>query len=387
MKLIFVNDHIFLKYNNEYYTSGTLTAEVMKRYIDVFGNITLVTRGRDASEIKGNLQPSSVDNTTFVRVPDFLSIRRIYRYFDAKRVIKNEVKKADYVIARTSTLATIAIKYARKYNKPYLVEVVGCAWDSYWNYSKTSKILAPYKFFKQKEIVKNASYVIYVTNEFLQRRYPTNGRSTNCSNVSLKLNDSSILERRIDKINCIKENEKIIIGTAAAVDVKYKGQQYIIEALGVLKKRGITNIEYQLAGRGDQSFLIAKAKKFNVLDQVKFLGPLPHEKIFNWLDTIDLYAQPSRQEGLPRAVIEAMSRGLPVIGANTAGIPELLQEEFIFSNGRRNIKEICDIILNMTKDKMIELAHRNFEESKKYDMSIIEQRRKKFLNDFLHLKE
>src|SRR5690606_15570335 len=117
---------------------------------------------------------------------------------------------------------------------------------------------------------------------------------------------------------------KIIIGTTAAIDVKHKGQQYVIEALGELKKNGYTKFEYHLVGGGDPAYLKSIAKRHNIEENIHFLGTLPHNKVFEWLDNIDIYVQPSRQEGLPRALIEAMSRGLPAFGANTAGIPELL---------------------------------------------------------------
>ena len=44
------------------------------------------------------------------------------------------------------------------------------------------------------------------------------------------------------------------------------------------------------------------------------MGGVPHNKIFQLLDDIDLYIQPSLQEGLPRSVVEAMSRACPIIG-------------------------------------------------------------------------
>ena len=49
----------------------------------------------------------------------------------------------------------------------------------------------------------------------------------------------------------MQKSSKIVIGTAAAVNVKYRGQQYVIEALGELKKQGITNYEYHLVGGGE----------------------------------------------------------------------------------------------------------------------------------------
>ncbi|RKQ34280.1 glycosyltransferase family 4 protein [Oceanobacillus halophilus] len=384
MKTIFVHSHVFLKKQGQYYTSGSLTADVMRRYINIFGNITLVTRGRDVSEVKEGLEPSSIENTSFVRVPNYKSISKLHSFFSAKKIIENQVKEADFIIARTSSLANIAIKYAKKYNKPYLVEVVGCSWDASWNYNLIGKLIAPYNYFKQKKVVKEAPYAVYVTNEFLQRRYPTNGKSTNCSNVTLQEFDDVVLEKRLNKIKSLTKESKIIIGTTAAVNVKYKGQQRVIKALGELKKKGIKNFEYQLVGGGDQNFLKSIAEKYEVSDYIKFLGPLPHNKVFEWLETIDIYAQPSMQEGLPRALIEAMSRGIPAIGADTAGIPELLENKYIFSNNRNNFLEITNILLGLGPEEMFEQAKRNFKESIKYDKNVIETRRYDFFQEFIN---
>src|SRR5699024_5519104 len=118
----------------------------------------------------------------------------------------------------------------------------------------------------------------YVTNEFLQNRYPTRGKSVNCSNVELTEFKDELLAKRLDRINNQKQNEKIIIGTVGAVNVRHKGQQYIIKALGKLKKEGDKNFEYQLVGLGDQSYLKSIAKKCDVIDQVKFLGSMQDRK-------------------------------------------------------------------------------------------------------------
>lgn len=99
------------------------------------------------------------------------------------------------------------------------------------------------------------------------------------------------------------------------MNLKTKGQHDVIRALGELKKRGDTNYEYQLVGLGDESFLRSIAK--NTMLRMKwFLGGKTHDEVFQWLDNIDIYVQPSYQEGLCRAIVEAMSRGCPVICLN-----------------------------------------------------------------------
>ena len=81
-----------------------------------------------------------------------------------------------------------------------MIELVGCAWDSFWNHGLAGKILAPYLFMRTKREVKRAPFVVYVTSEFLQKRYPTRGVNTNISNVKLNKQNPEDLARRIEKI-------------------------------------------------------------------------------------------------------------------------------------------------------------------------------------------
>ncbi len=382
MKLLYAHDHKFHIYKDEFFSNGSFSTEALKRYTNVFDEVKFVSRQVKVKEKPEKMTLANAERVEFVKVPDFKSIKTYYKKKQAEDIIKKEVLKADYVIARTSSIGFIAIKYAKKYNKPYLVEVVSCYWDALWNHSLKGKVIAPYSFLKSKKIIREASHVVYVTNEFLQNRYPTNGKHTNCSNVALTEFDDKVLDRRLNKIESMQNNEKIVIGTTAAVNVRYKGQQYIIQALGELKKQGIDHFEYQLVGGGNQAFLKSVSEKYDVLDQIKFLGTMPHNKVFEWLETIDIYTQPSRQEGLPRALIEAMSKAVPAFGARTAGIPELLENQFIFSNTRKNIDEIIEILKSFDKETMINQSKRNFEESKKYDKNVIEERRREFFEEF-----
>lgn len=383
MKVVFAHDHYLYRFKNKYYSTGGLSKESLERYTNVFEEVVVISRQKEINQCDTRLTLASTKNVTFVEIPNFKSIKNSYKIFKSKKIIDTVINNSDCLIARLpSSIGSLAISLAKKYNKPYLIEVVACAWDAYWNHSKIGKLVAPFMYYATKTRVRDAKYTIYVTNEFLQKRYPTNGKSVNCSNVALKAFDDNVLNMRLDKINNLKQNKKIVIGTIAAVDVRYKGQQYIIEALKKLKDEGITNFEYQLVGGGNQIYLRSIAKKFNVTEKVKFLGVIPHDKVFDWLDSIDIYVQPSRQEGLPRALIEAMSRGLPAFGARTGGIPELLDPDFIFSNTRKNIDEICSILKSFSIEVMKKQAKRNYEEAKKYDKEIIEKRRRKFLLEF-----
>lgn len=383
MKLLYAHDHKFHKFENEYYSNGSFSKEAIMRYTSIFEEVRFVSRQIQMDQRPNNMSIATCDGVTFVEIPNFKSMKNYHKKTKASKIIRNEVKSCDAVIARLpSSIGAIAVKYAKEFKKPYLIELVACPWDEYWNHSIKGKLMAPYNYISTKKKVKDSLYTVYVTNEFLQNRYPTNGKHTNCSNVALTEFDDNVLDRRLNKIQSMQNKGKIVIGTTAAVNVRYKGQQYIIQALGDLKKQGIDYFEYQIVGGGNQGFLKSVAEKYDVLDQINFLGAMPHNKVFEWLETVDVYTQPSRQEGLPRALIEAMSRAVPAFGARTAGIPELLENQFIFSNTRKNIDEIIEILKSFDKETMINQSKRNFEESKKYDKNVIEERRREFFEEF-----
>ena len=361
---------------------------IWERYLAVFDSIVVSTRMRiddpiDDSMTK-NMKLSSGPRVKFKPISEYRkSVDMIFNRKKISNQVREILEQCDCIIIRLpSFIGGIACKEAEKMGKPYLVEVVGCAWDALWNHSVMGKIVAPFMYSRTKHSVLYASHVIYVTNEFLQKKYPTNGRNTNCSNVDLEEFDDNVLLNRINKIKSKSKNGNIIIGTIAAVDVRYKGQQYVIQALGKLNKRGITNLKYQLVGGGDQSYLKSIAKKYGVINQVEFLGTMLHEEVINWLNNIDIYVQPSLTEGLPRALIEAMSRGVFSIGSDAGGIPELLDSKYIIKNISKNIDKICDILESVNEESMEIQAKRNFEESKKYDRERIEKNRKDFFEKF-----
>ncbi|MFB0546133.1 MAG: glycosyltransferase family 4 protein [Anaerolineae bacterium] len=58
---------------------------------------------------------------------------------------------------------------------------------------------------------------------------------------------------------------------------------------------------------------------------VRFLGRVPHHQLPTYLNSCDLYVQPSLIEGHPKTILEAMSCGLPVIGGDAPGVRDLIK--------------------------------------------------------------
>lgn len=374
MQVVFGHDHKFRLINGEYYSTGGLSNEILSRYAKYFGRVIVVARVVNEDVTGENY--SKITNS---------DVKIINRNLVTVREIKKIVKKSDCVISRLpSKIGSELVSYCNNI-KPCFVEMVACPWDSLSNHSIRGKIIAPFAMYFTKIQVKNAEYVLYVTNEFLQKRYPTKGKQLGCSDVCLEEINPEILANRIEHIK--KNSGKYIIGTTAAVDVKYKGQEFVIKALSILKKRGITNFEYQLVGNGSQERLKQIAKKYGVEDKVIYLGGKPHDKVFEWLDSIDIYIQPSLQEGLPRALVEAQSRALPCCGSSTGGIPELLLKECVFDKKGDLPLTIANWLQDFTDEKAIEYATWNFNNSKNYQSDILAAKRDAFYREFIEYVE
>lgn len=315
----------------------------------------------------------------FIDVPNFKSIKSYSNKSKAEVIIKNAVNSHDVIILRLpSAIGSIAFEYAKEMGKPVLIEMVACVYDALWNYDWRGKVIAKSKMIKYQNILLKASHVIYVTDRFLQQRYPSKNKQIGCSDVVLSEFDESLINKRIEKI----KNSKgiLILGTVAAIDVPYKGQDDVIKVLAKLKDSGI-DFKYKIVGQGDPIRLNKIIKKLKIEDNVEIIGSLTHDKVFEFLDHIDVYIQPSKQEGLPRAVVEAMSRGCPVIGSDLAGIPELIGQEALFQPGNR--KELIALLKKLDKRKMEQWAKENFHKANFFHKDILDNKRIEFYKEFI----
>ena len=387
----FYGTRIFKDTNGLYYATGNFTDKVWNRYLQVCDELTVIMRLSNKiispEEAKESYHLIDTSVLNLVLLPDRTASIKKYLSLNLRNetnsVVEQEIRQCDCGIVRAPN--GLPIYYLRKYNKPYLIECVGCTWDALWNHGLAGKIMAIPAFLKAKKEIKRCNWVVYVTNRFLQNRYPTNGRSVNCSNVVIESQPVSLLEERIESIRkkYASKNpcQQLIVTTCANIAVPYKGQRYVIEALGLLKKKGFNNIQYWMVGGGDSKALKEIAVKLGVENQIRFFGQVEHDKVFEILKNTDLYIQPSLQEGLPRSVIEAMSMAVPVCGTNAGGTPELLSDDMVIK--KKSSRSIAELIVKLTSDKLVSEAKRGYEQSLDYTTDIIEKRRNAFFREFV----
>jgi glycosyltransferase involved in cell wall biosynthesis len=379
-KILFVHDGPLLQNNVDNAFYGVhYTNALVDRYLYLGAEITFLMRVKKISpELGKTFSLLDHPKLNVVEVPDFKSLQSLWKKKSAEVIIEQAVQTSDMIILRMpSANAVLAHRFALQYGKPFIIEVVACVFDALWNYDWRGKILAYPKYWSYRKLIKNAPYVIYVTELFLQSRYPTSGHSLGCSDVMLQPIDKRKLLKRLEKFEN-RINQKIILITVAAIDVPYKGQADVIEVLSRLDQH---KFEYWIVGQGSPKRLqlIIDQKK---LHNIKIVGSVKHDEIFRLLEKADLYVQPSRQEGLPRAVIEAMSVGMPVIGTNIAGIPELLPKDCVYEP--HNLNDLLRLITNFNDEQGAAWALINFEKSKEFQQSELDLKRNQFYSFFLN---
>lgn len=382
MRIFVAHDNKTIKIGDDFYTTGAYSDEVFDRYINSEDDeLVFFSRIIEIQALKEKKKYTKISKQNI----KYFSIEKYSSLIDKELIknLRNEIKCCDGVIVRLpSVLGLVSAYYARKYKLPLAVEVVGCAFDAYWNYSFIGKIIAPIFFIANQYAIKNSPYVIYVTERFLQKRYPTKGYSIGCSDVVLleKNMADCLVEQKMKYLyEKLTRERKFTIGTIGAVDVKYKGQEYVIKAIKNLIDRGY-DVTYQLIGGGNPSYLQKISEELEIKDRVYFLGTLPHEEIFKWLNNIDIYIQPSQVEGLPRSIIEAARENCFIMGSRVGGIPELINEEFTFPS--KKYKDIAQRIESIDLEDLQKQRIQNNLLMEKFNKNVLKKKRDLFWDNY-----
>jgi glycosyltransferase involved in cell wall biosynthesis len=119
-------------------------------------------------------------------------------------------------------------------------------------------------------------------------------------------------------------DKKIIISISRLVPKN--GLKYLIRAMSIVSKN-MPNAHLLIIGDGEQrNDLKALIKKLK-LNNVELLGPIPHDDVPKYLNLADVFVRPSISEGLGVSFIEAMACGVPVLGTNVGGIPDIIEDK------------------------------------------------------------
>ena len=106
--------------------------------------------------------------------------------------------------------------------------------------------------------------------------------------------------------------------------VPAKGQHILLDACGILKKRGIDFTLTYVGDGEDRESLETLARTLGIASQVTFTGAIGQDEVPGFYDRADIFAIASFAEGVPVVLMEAMAKEIPSISTRITGIPELI---------------------------------------------------------------
>jgi glycosyltransferase involved in cell wall biosynthesis len=126
-------------------------------------------------------------------------------------------------------------------------------------------------------------------------------------------------------------------------------QKNLLMLLQVMEQ--LPQFKLQIIGEGPLQDELIAIKNKNKIENVEFLGMIPHEKLSEYLNKAEAFILVSPIEGHPKALIEAMSCGLPCIGSNVEGISDVIVDGETGVLCERNVEDIKRCILNLFADR------------------------------------
>lgn len=241
--------------------------------------------------------------------------------------VARAVADAEVVIVRVpGAVGSLAALACRTLRRHYAVEVVGDAEDVLRSgaLGRVGQLLARPADRAQRWVVHGADASRFVTRDALQRRYPPRPGTPAATISNVRLEPGELLRQSREW-----PQSPFRIVAIGSHETRYKGHDVLLRAVRRLLDASLP-VTVAVAGDGRRhGELVNLRRSAGLTDTVSFLGTISRAEVVDLLDSAALFVMPSRTEGLPRALVEAMARALPAVGSAVGGIPELLDESCV----------------------------------------------------------
>jgi glycosyltransferase involved in cell wall biosynthesis len=374
------------------YAEGPARYASWANYLEVFDEVTVLARVGAAQKRWRGQERADGPGISFHPLPDYRGPWEfLRRQAELREIVRDAVACCDaYILRVPGLVGRLAWQETRRSGKPYALEVVADPWDALGPGTGPTLLRPVFRRVGAHDLrtmCREAAAIHYVTERALQRRYPP-GRDAYTAGFSDALMQFAfappeIIARRFQRIEEHDGNTKNLfrIGFLGSLAQLYKGPDVLLHAAAQCIERRL-NLDIWLVGEGryaDQMRTLAH--QLRLTGRAHFLGHLLYgEAIFQYLDLLDLFVMPSRAEGLPRALLEAMARGCPAIGSDVGGIPELLVAEDLVPVGEA--RALAEKIMAVAGDtgRMKRMSERNLERARQFRPELLQETRRNFLH-------
>ncbi len=331
MRVLVTTDHRFDGTpDGAIWTQTMFTPSYWSRYLEVFDQVKVAARVRPVAQASPDWVQVNTGAISVEPLPYYLGP---WEYFQRQRQVRAAARDAfkvgDAVLFYSAFPTALAIeKRLRPLGYPYGIYVIANPYDVFSPGAVRSWTRPFFRWLAPRQLrsfCQRASAAAYITEAALQQQYPPSPTAFTTHYSMAELPDPVFVQQ---PRTAVANQRAWTLITVGAMSQLYKAQDILIEAIALCVGQGL-DLKLVLVGDGGyRPMLEGQAARLGIGDRCHFLGQLTTgPAVRQQLDQADLFVLPSRQEGLPRAMLEAMARGLPCLGSIVGGMPELLPSE------------------------------------------------------------
>lgn len=374
---IVIEQRFYRCLKGQYWTENMFPYAFWLRYLRVFSRVNIVARVAHVNKAEPSWHRVDGSKVGFVELPSYIGpvgfVKTLPRLVSVLRKRKHAPRSVIFRIP--GILAAIYQLLALPKGAKFGAEVVGDPADVFAKGASKSPLRVVFKSLFSamlKRQCQQAISVAYVTEHKLQQRYLPNLTAVHTHYSSIQLTDVDYMQRQMYPFH-----EPLRIVCVGNLAQPYKGCDFMLQGIARLNAQGI-NVSLTWVGGGSLlPNMKALAEALGIAAKVTFLGNVASRKeIRQVLDSADLFVLCSRQEGLPRVLIEAMARSLICVATDVGGVDELLAREFILP--RDDIDALINrvtLVAKMTQSERLVESKRNLEIARNYHDQKLQIRR------------
>ena len=297
-------------------------------------------------------------------------LRFIYSFFIPFK-IKEEVEKSDLIFQNQLDGSWISMITKKLTKKPLMIRTGYDAYQFSINENKNKLFVYFYRVLTKLSLKYSDLYTVtslsdknYLENNFKNAKVKI---TRNWSGLSKKNTEN---KRYSNKILCVGRL------------VEQKNYIFLINSLSKYKK----SISIDIVGEGPEKNKIKSlSKEKNV--EVNYLGKINHDNLSDIYQKYKLYAIPSKFEGNPKTLLEAMGNGCIVLASNIENHSEIIDNSingFLFDLTEKDFFKTLDKFYSMNNLEVIDMQKNSYETiDLKYSFQVIKNEMIKDINNII----
>ena len=292
--------------------------------LGVFQAITVISRESETQNLTAGPVMTGV-GVSHRAVPDYSSFRGlIYTLLPTMRIVWRSLDDHGAAVVRLpEPLSLVVASMALLRGRTLISNIVA---DPATAFATAPQVVGKSVALWTRALARRSDAVIYVTKSYLQRLISVSDQVPQLSRSNAQIPHVNQAPRPCP----IGPVRILCVGTTSRLS---KGQDTLLLALAHLRALGV-DAHLTLIGGGDRvEWLRTESQSLGLADYCDIRGHVndPAELTAAYVNA-DVFCLLSRSEGLPRAMLEAMSHGVPAIGSTAGGIPELLPDHLCLSD-------------------------------------------------------